>query len=93
MNGKWLFTTRKYNETPVVGNARKRQCERPDGALSHPDRASLTRTPAALRPDIALFDIVSQPRWNGPTAGLHVIAARLDAAITEATKRALGRVY
>jgi 5'-3' exonuclease len=47
-------------------------------------RALLFRTLATLRTDIALFDDVEELRWKGPTAGLDAIAARFDAAITEA---------
>ena len=50
------------------------------------DQALLFRTLATLRTDIALFDDVDQLRWNGPTPGLDAIAARLDGAITEATR-------
>jgi 5'-3' exonuclease len=54
------------------------------------DRALLFRTLATLRNDIALFDDVEQIRWNGPTPAFPAVAARLDAAATEA-KRSLGR--
>jgi 5'-3' exonuclease len=54
------------------------------------DRALLFRTLATLRTDIALFDDVDQLRWNGPTPAFGVIAARLDAALTE-TKRPAAR--
>jgi 5'-3' exonuclease len=47
------------------------------------DQALLFRTLATLRTDIALFDDVDHLRWNGPTAGLDALAARLDAAIPE----------
>ena len=61
------------------------------GALAHTlsrerDHALLFRTLATLRTDIALFDDVDQLRWNGPTPGLDMVAARLDAAVSE-TKR------
>jgi 5'-3' exonuclease len=49
------------------------------------DRALLFRTLATLRTDIALFVDVDELRWNGPTPGLDAIAARFDAAVTEAT--------
>jgi len=48
------------------------------------ERAQLFRTLATLRTDIALFDDVDQLRWNGPTPAFPEIAARLDAAVTEA---------
>lgn len=55
--------------------------------LSHErDRALLFRTLATLRTDIALFDDVDQLRWNGPTPALDALAARFDAAITEAKR-------
>jgi 5'-3' exonuclease len=47
------------------------------------DNALLFRTLATLRTDIPLFDNVEQLRWNGPTPAFDVLAARLDAAITE----------
>ena len=47
------------------------------------DEAILFRTLATLRTDIPLFDSVDQLRWNGPTARFDVIAAGLDAAVTE----------
>ena len=50
------------------------------------DQALLFRTLATLRTDIPLFDDVDQLRWDGPTPGLDMVAARLDAAISE-TKR------
>jgi 5'-3' exonuclease len=50
------------------------------------DQALLFRTLATLHTDITLFDDVDQLRWNGPTPGLDMVAARLDAAIRE-TKR------
>jgi 5'-3' exonuclease len=52
------------------------------------DRALLFRTLAALRTDIALFDDVDQLRWNGPTPGMDALAARFDAAITDAKRPA-----
>jgi 5'-3' exonuclease len=48
------------------------------------DLALLFRTLATLRTDLALFDNVDQLCWNGPTPALEALAARLDAAITEA---------
>ena len=51
------------------------------------DRSLLFRTLATLRTDIALFDDVDQLRWNGPTPAFPAIAARLDAAVTETTRR------
>ena len=52
------------------------------------DRALLFRTLATLRTDIALFDDVDRLRWNGPTPTLDAIAARFDAAVTEAKRPA-----
>jgi len=49
----------------------------------HWDQVILFRTLATLRTDIPLFDSVDQLRWNGPTARFDVIAAGLDAAVTE----------
>jgi len=54
---------------------------------SERDRVLLFRTLATLRTDIALFDNVDQLRWNGPAPALDGLAARLDAAITEDTRR------
>ena len=48
------------------------------------DRVQLFRTLATLRTDIALFENVDLLRWNGPTPAFPEIAARLDAAVTEA---------
>jgi 5'-3' exonuclease len=55
------------------------------------DRAQLFRTLATLRTDIALFEDVDQLRWNGPTPAFPEIAARLDAAVTEAKPRGVRR--
>ncbi len=51
------------------------------------EHAQLFRTLATLRTDIPLFDDVDQLRWNGPTPAFPAIAARLDAAVTETTRR------
>ena len=68
------------------------------GALAHTlsrerDQALLFRTLATLRTDMTLFDDVDQLRWNGPTPGLDMVAARLDAAISESKRpaRLVGR--
>ena len=53
------------------------------------DHALLFRTLATLRTDINLFDDVDELRWNGPTPAFAAIAARLDAAITDARRPAL----
>jgi len=45
-------------------------------------RALLFRTLATLRTDIDLFEDVDELRWNGPTPGLDMLAARFDAAET-----------
>jgi 5'-3' exonuclease len=52
------------------------------------DHAQLFRTLATLRTDIPLFDDVDQLQWNGPTPAFPAIAAQLDAAVTETTRRA-----
>jgi 5'-3' exonuclease len=60
------------------------------GTLSRErDRALLFRSLATLRTDIKLFDDVDQLRWNGPTPAFAMLAARLDAAITEARRPVL----
>jgi len=53
------------------------------------DRALLFRTLATLRTDIALFDDVDELRWNGPTSAFAPLAARLDAAVTDARRPVL----
>jgi 5'-3' exonuclease len=53
------------------------------------DHALLFRSLATLRTDIKLFDDVDQLRWNGPTPAFAMLAARLDAAITEARRPVL----
>src|SRR5713226_3699649 len=50
------------------------------------DRALLFRTLATLRTDISLFDNVDQLRWNGHSPDFPALAARLDAARTEARR-------
>jgi len=55
------------------------------------DRATLFRTLATLRTDIALFDDVDQLRWNGPTPLFDSVAARLDAATTEKRRSVISR--
>jgi 5'-3' exonuclease len=52
-------------------------------------RALLFRTLATLRTDINLFDDVDELRWNGPTPGFALLAARLDAAITDTRRPVL----
>jgi 5'-3' exonuclease len=47
------------------------------------EHALLFRTLATLRTDIPLFDNVDELRWNGPTAAFDILAARLDAAVTD----------
>jgi hypothetical protein len=51
------------------------------------DHAQLFRNLATLRTDIPLFDNVDRLQWNGPTPDFPAIAARLDAAVTEAKRR------
>jgi 5'-3' exonuclease len=53
------------------------------------DRVLLFRTLATLRTDIALFDNVDELRWNGPTEAFAPVAARLDAAVTDARRTVL----
>jgi 5'-3' exonuclease len=53
------------------------------------DRVLLFRTLATLRTDIALFDDVDQLRWTGPTPAFADLAARLDAAVTNARRPVL----
>ena len=48
------------------------------------DRALLFRHLATLRTDIPVFDSVDDLQWTGPTSGFAALAARLDAAQTEA---------
>jgi 5'-3' exonuclease len=55
------------------------------------DRALLFRTLATLRTDIAFFDDVDQLRWNGSTPAFADLAARLDAAVTNARRPAARR--
>jgi 5'-3' exonuclease len=59
--------------------------------LSHEmARAVLFRTLATLRIEIDLFNDVDELRWNGPTPAFTDLAARMDAAVTEA-RRPLAR--
>jgi 5'-3' exonuclease len=55
--------------------------------LRERDLALLFRTLATLRTDISLFDNVDQLEWNGPTPAFNEIAARLEGAVTQATRR------
>jgi 5'-3' exonuclease len=48
------------------------------------DLAFLFRDLATLREDIPLFDAVDDLRWRGPTPAFPPMAARFDAAVTEA---------
>jgi 5'-3' exonuclease len=50
------------------------------------EQAILFRTLATLRTDIKLFDDVDELRWSGPTPAFGALAARLDAAVTEARR-------
>jgi 5'-3' exonuclease len=45
------------------------------------EQAMLFRTLATLRTDIALFDVVDELRWNGPTPGFDKLGPRLDAIV------------
>jgi len=60
-----------------------------DALSREQDRALLFRTLATLRTDIALFDDVDQLRWTGPTPAFADLAARLDAAVTNARRPVL----
>ena len=51
------------------------------------EHATLFRTLATLRTDIPLFEDVDQLKWSGPSAAFPEFAARMDAAITEKTRR------
>jgi 5'-3' exonuclease len=55
------------------------------------DRVLLFRTLATLGTDVVLFDDVDELRWNGPTPAFAPIAARLDAAVTNARRPAAPR--
>jgi 5'-3' exonuclease len=48
------------------------------------EKAVLFRQLATLRTDIALFKNVDELLWNGPTSDFESLAARLDAAVTNA---------
>ena len=48
------------------------------------DRVFLFRDLATLRTDIALFESVDELQWKGPTPAFPLLAARLDAAVSEA---------
>jgi 5'-3' exonuclease len=54
-----------------------------DTLVRERDRATLFRTLATLRIDIALFDNVDELRWKGPRAAFSALGAKLDAAVTE----------
>lgn len=61
------------------------------GTLAHTlaverDRALLFRKLATLRTDIPVLEHVDQLQWKGPTPDFAQIAARLDAAVTEAKR-------
>jgi 5'-3' exonuclease len=51
------------------------------------ERVLLFRDLATLRDDIALFDSVDELKWGGPTAAFQPLAARLEAAVTDARPR------
>ena len=50
------------------------------------EQALLFRTLATLRTDIPLFENVDELRWTGPTPEFDSVAAKLDAARTQATR-------
>ena len=50
------------------------------------DYAFLFRNLATLRTELPLFESVDELRWNGPTPEFPALAARFDAAVTEATR-------
>lgn len=56
------------------------------------ENALLFRTLATLRTDIALFDDVEQLRWKGPTSAFEKLRPRLDAAVTEKSAAAPGKM-
>jgi 5'-3' exonuclease len=49
------------------------------------DYAFLFRNLATLRTELPLFESVEELRWNGPRPEFAALAARFDAAVTEAT--------
>ena len=51
------------------------------------ERALVFRKLATLRTDIPLFDDVDELMWNGPTPEFVGMGARLDAAVTQASRR------
>ncbi len=55
------------------------------------DRALLFRTLATLRVDVPLFHDVDELRWMAPKPGFDEIAAHLDAAKSETSRRSPGR--
>lgn len=52
------------------------------------EAALLFRTLATLRTDIPLFDDVDELRWTGPTPEFTTLGERLDAAISEKSRKA-----
>jgi 5'-3' exonuclease len=52
------------------------------------EQALLFRTLATLRTDIPLFDDVDSLRWRGPTPEFAAIGERLDAAVTQKSRKA-----
>lgn len=74
------FIPRDWREWRVnVANASALACT----LFNEHDSALLFRRLATLQTDIALFDDVEQLRWKGPTPTFALLAARLDAAVTE----------
>ena len=55
------------------------------------ENATLFRTLATLRTDIPLFEDVDQLEWSGPTAAFPEFAARMDAAVSEKSRRPFPR--
>ena len=51
------------------------------------EHAFLFRTLATLRTDIHLFDSVDELQWKGPTPAFEVLGARINAAVSEKSKK------
>ena len=62
-----------------------------DTLVRERDLALLFRTLATLRTDVPLFKDVDELHWKGHTPGFDEIAARLDAAKTEESRRSAHR--
>jgi hypothetical protein len=51
------------------------------------EHAFLFRTLATLRTDIPLFDSIDELYWNGPTPTFAELGPKLNAAVSDNTKR------